>query len=48
VGLFLLGEPIGASVLAYGLFAEVPGGWTIAGGVIVLLALALVVLGGAR
>jgi len=48
VGLFLLGEPIGASVLAYGLFAEVPGGWTVAGGVIVLLALALVVLGGAR
>jgi drug/metabolite transporter (DMT)-like permease len=48
VGLFLLGEPIGASVLAYGLFGEVPGGWTIAGGVIVLLALALVVLGGAR
>ena len=48
VGLFLLGEPIGASALAYGLFGEVPGAWTLAGGLIVLLALALVVLGGGR
>jgi drug/metabolite transporter (DMT)-like permease len=43
VGLFLLGEPIAASVLAYAVFGEVPGRLTIAGGVLVLAALALVV-----
>lgn len=42
VGLFLLGEPVGASILAWLIFAEVPGAWTFAGGVIVLAALALV------
>ena len=42
VGLFLLGEPLGASVLAFFIFAEVPGTWTLAGGVIVLAALAFV------
>ena len=42
VGLFLLGEPIGASILAFFIFGEVPGTWTLAGGVIVLAALALV------
>jgi drug/metabolite transporter (DMT)-like permease len=42
VGLFLLGEPVGASVLAWLLFDEVPGPWTLVGGAIVLSALALV------
>jgi drug/metabolite transporter (DMT)-like permease len=44
VGLFLLGEPVGASLLAYFLLHEVPGPWTIAGGAVVLVALALIVL----
>jgi drug/metabolite transporter (DMT)-like permease len=48
VGLFLLGEPLGASLLAYGLFAEIPSAWTLAGGGLVLTALALVVSGGTR
>jgi drug/metabolite transporter (DMT)-like permease len=39
VGLFLLGEPVIASLLAWLLFAEVPGPWTLAGGAIVLAAL---------
>jgi drug/metabolite transporter (DMT)-like permease len=43
VGLFLLGEPIAASVLAYAVFAEMPSRLTIAGGALVLAALALVV-----
>jgi drug/metabolite transporter (DMT)-like permease len=43
VGLFLLGEPIAASVLAYAFFGEVPGRLTLAGGSLVLFALALVV-----
>ena len=42
VGLFLLGEPLGACVLGYLFFREVPSGTTLAGGVIVLAALALV------
>ncbi len=42
VGLFLLGEPLGASVLAYLVFGEVPGGWTLAGGLLVIVALAVV------
>jgi drug/metabolite transporter (DMT)-like permease len=42
VGLFLLGEPVGASILAWLLFGEVPGPWTLVGGAIVLSALALV------
>lgn len=46
VGLFLLGEPLGASVLACFFFGEVPGAWTLAGGLVVLGALAMVVLGG--
>jgi drug/metabolite transporter (DMT)-like permease len=44
VGLFLLGEPIGASVLAYVVLGEVPGPWTLAGGAVVLVALAAVTL----
>jgi drug/metabolite transporter (DMT)-like permease len=44
VGLFLLGEPVGASILAFLLFHEVPGPWTLAGGAIVLASLALVVV----
>jgi drug/metabolite transporter (DMT)-like permease len=44
VGLFLLGEPVGASVLAFLIFREVPSISTALGGLVVLLALALVVL----
>jgi drug/metabolite transporter (DMT)-like permease len=40
VGLFMLGEPVGASLLAWLLFGEVPRPLTIAGGVLVLAALA--------
>jgi drug/metabolite transporter (DMT)-like permease len=43
VGLFLLGEPIGATLLAYLFFGEAPGWLTLAGAVLVLAALALVV-----
>ncbi len=43
VGLFLLGEPVGASLLALAVFGERPGAWTLAGGAVVLAALALVV-----
>ncbi len=42
VGLFLLGEPVLASLFAWLLFAEAPGPWTLAGGVVVLFALGLV------
>ena len=42
VGLFLLGEPVLASLFAWMLFAEAPGPWTLAGGVVVLSALGLV------
>lgn len=45
VGLFLLGEPVGASVLAYALLAETPSAWTLAGGGVILAALVLVVAG---
>jgi drug/metabolite transporter (DMT)-like permease len=44
VGLFLLGEPIVASVLAFLAFGERPGAAGLAGGALVLGALALVVL----
>jgi drug/metabolite transporter (DMT)-like permease len=44
VGLFLLGEPICASALAWAVLGEVPGPWTFAGGAVVLLALALVLM----
>jgi drug/metabolite transporter (DMT)-like permease len=43
VGLFLLGEPLGAALLAYLFFGEVPGPWTFLGGALVLAALVLVV-----
>jgi drug/metabolite transporter (DMT)-like permease len=43
VGLFLLGEPIGASTLAYVFFREMPGPLTVAGGALVLAALVVVV-----
>jgi drug/metabolite transporter (DMT)-like permease len=43
VGLFLLGEPLAASLLAYLVFGEVPGRLTLAGGALVLAALAIVV-----
>jgi drug/metabolite transporter (DMT)-like permease len=42
VGLFLLGEPLGASVLGYLFFGEIPGPSTLAGGILVVAALALV------
>ena len=44
VGLFLLGEPVGATILAYLFFHEVPSAWTLAGGVVVLAALTMLVL----
>ena len=46
VGLFLLGEPIGASLLALALFGEIPGPWTLAGGAVILAALAAIVVWG--
>jgi drug/metabolite transporter (DMT)-like permease len=42
VGLFLLGEPVLASILAWLVFREVPGPWTLAGGAVVIAALGLV------
>jgi drug/metabolite transporter (DMT)-like permease len=42
VGLFLLGEPVIASLLAFALFGEMPGPTTLAGGAVVLVALGLV------
>lgn len=45
VGLFLLGEPVGASALAFLILGETPGPWTLAGGVVILAALGLVVRG---
>jgi drug/metabolite transporter (DMT)-like permease len=44
VGLFLLGEPLGASILAFFIFGEAPGLSTVAGGAFVLAALVLVVV----
>jgi len=44
VGLFLLGEPLGASILAFLIFGETPGPGTLLGGAFVLAALVLVVL----
>jgi drug/metabolite transporter (DMT)-like permease len=46
VGLFMLGEPIGASLLGYLFFGEVPGTAALAGGLLVLGALALVLARG--
>lgn len=48
VGLFLLGEPLCAAVLAYVAFGETPGTLTLAGGALVLAALALVATRGPR
>jgi drug/metabolite transporter (DMT)-like permease len=47
VSLFMLGEPVGATLLALALLGEAPTAWTLAGGGIVLASLALVVRGGA-
>lgn len=44
IGMLALLEPVGASVLAYFLFGEAPGGWSALGMVIVLGAVAFVVL----
>jgi len=46
VGLFMLGEPIGATLLAWLVFKELPSPATALGGLIVLCALALVARGG--
>ncbi len=48
VGLFMLGEPVGASILAYGFFGETPGAWTLGGGALILAALTIVVLAAHR
>lgn len=45
VGLFMLGEPIGAALLAFALFGEVPSPLTLAGGALVLAALVRLVRG---
>jgi drug/metabolite transporter (DMT)-like permease len=45
VGLFLLGEPVAATALALAVFGERPGPLTIAGGVLVVAALAVVARG---
>jgi drug/metabolite transporter (DMT)-like permease len=37
VSISLLGEPVGASILAYVFLGESPGGWVVAGGVVTLL-----------
>jgi drug/metabolite transporter (DMT)-like permease len=42
VGLFLLGEPVAAAILAYAILAERPATWTLAGGALVLAALVVV------
>jgi drug/metabolite transporter (DMT)-like permease len=42
VGLFLLGEPVIASLLALLIFGETPGPTTLVGGAVVMAALALV------
>lgn len=46
VGLFMLGEPVGASLMAWALFGEVPSALTLTGGALVLVALAWIVRGG--
>jgi drug/metabolite transporter (DMT)-like permease len=43
VGLFLLGEPVAAAALAYAVFGERPGALTLAGGALIVAALAIVV-----
>jgi len=48
VGLFLLGEPVVASLLAYLVFGERPGAWALAGGAVILGALAVVTREGRR
>jgi len=46
VGLSLLGEPVGATILGYFFFGEVPSRLTLLGGVVVLLALVWLVTSG--
>jgi drug/metabolite transporter (DMT)-like permease len=46
VGLFMLGEPLGAALLAFLLFGELPSTLTLVGGALVLGALAWLVRGG--
>jgi drug/metabolite transporter (DMT)-like permease len=45
VGLFLLGEPVGATLLAALFLGETPGAGTLAGGAVILAALVIVVAG---
>ncbi|WP_232688691.1 DMT family transporter [Halobacterium zhouii] len=45
VSVSLLGEPVGSALLALILFSEVPGVFTIAGGAVVLLGIAVTTLG---
>ena len=44
VGLFLLGEPLGASLLAFWVFGEVPSASTMAGGLVILMAMGPVLI----
>lgn len=46
VGLFMLGEPVAASLLAYWIFGERPGSWALGGGAVILAALAVVIMDG--
>jgi drug/metabolite transporter (DMT)-like permease len=46
VGLFLLGEPVGATLLAWLVLNEVPGPFTLVGGAVVLAALGLALRAG--
>jgi drug/metabolite transporter (DMT)-like permease len=48
VGLFLLGEPVAAGLLAYLAFDERPGAWAVAGGAVILAALVVVTREGRR
>lgn len=44
----VLGEPVGASLLAYAFYGDVPGAWTVAGGLVVLVGITTVALAAAR
>jgi drug/metabolite transporter (DMT)-like permease len=48
VGLFMLGEPVAAGLLAYWIFGERPGTWALAGGAVILAALATVTVEASR
>jgi drug/metabolite transporter (DMT)-like permease len=48
VSVLMLGEPVGASILAYLLLGEKISGWTLAGGVTTLLGVGIVLLAESR